>query len=68
MSAPATNQCFQTITDLIGERNPGEVASIKCVVCTTEEEFRTRFSELKTKGMRGHHTLRDESLEHRGAL
>ena len=39
-SALATNQCFQTITDLIGQRNPGEVASKECAVCATKEEFR----------------------------
>jgi hypothetical protein len=40
VSALATNQCFQTITDLIGQRNPGEVASIECLVGAAQEEFR----------------------------
>ena len=41
-SALARNQCFQTITDLTGQRNPGEVASKECAVCATQEEFRAR--------------------------
>ena len=40
VSELATNQCFQTITDLIGQRNPGEVASKERAVCATKEEFR----------------------------
>jgi hypothetical protein len=40
VSALATNQCFQTITDRIGQRNPSEVASIECLVGATQEEFR----------------------------
>ena len=42
VSALARNQCFQTITDLTGQRNPGEVASKECAVCATQEEFRAR--------------------------
>jgi hypothetical protein len=39
VSALATNQCLWTITNLIGQRHPGEVAGKKCVVCATKEEF-----------------------------
>jgi hypothetical protein len=43
-SAFATNQWFWTITDLIGQRHPGEVASKKCAVYATKEEFRAGWS------------------------
>lgn len=46
VSAPATNQCFWSITDLISQRHPGEVAGKKCLVCATEEEFRAGWSQL----------------------
>ncbi len=39
-SALATNQCLWTIADLVGQRNPGEVAGIKLAICATKEEFR----------------------------
>jgi hypothetical protein len=44
VSAPATNQCLWTITDLIGQRNPGEVTGKECAVCATKEEFSARWS------------------------
>jgi 1,2-phenylacetyl-CoA epoxidase PaaB subunit len=44
VSVLATNQCFWTITDLTGQRHPGEVASKKCAVCATKEEFRAGWS------------------------
>ncbi len=40
ISALATTQFFWTITDLIGQRNPGEVTFVKCAVCATKKEFR----------------------------
>jgi hypothetical protein len=51
--------------DLNGQRKPGKVASIKCAVCASDEDFRTRCSELDTKHLRVHHALGDESLEYR---
>jgi hypothetical protein len=40
VSALAESQYSWTITDLISQRNPGEVTSIKFAVCATKEEFR----------------------------
>ena len=68
VSALAKKQCVRATTDLNGQRNPGKVAGIKCAVCASDEEFRTRCSELGSKHLRGHHALRDESLEQWGCV
>ena len=65
VSALAKKQCVRATTDLNGQRNPGKVAGIKCVVCASDEEFRTGCSEFDTKDLRGHHALGNESLEQR---
>jgi hypothetical protein len=54
---------LRVITYIMGQRDPGEVASIKSTVCSTKEEFRTGSSKLETEDWRGHGDLGDESLE-----
>jgi hypothetical protein len=63
ISMIAGNQCISVTADLVGQRDPCEVVSIKSTVCSTEEEFRTGSSKLETKDRRGHDALGDESLE-----
>ena len=54
---------LRVTADLMGQRNPSKVASIKSAVCSTEEEFRTGRSKLETEDRRGHGTFGDESLD-----
>ena len=49
-------------------RDPGELTSIKGVVCATKKEFGTGSSKLETEDRRGHGTIRNESLERRGRV